>query len=249
MKLTGTNTAMMVAEVATTASPIWSAASSAAWKPLLPMRMWRTMFSISTMASSTSTPATSDRASRLIEFSVKPIHCMNANVGIADSGMASAGQGDLAGAEGGGGARAAEHADRLLAAAELRAAAGGIEVQRAQLLVDLGGGDAERLHARRVELDADLAVDPAAALHLRDAGHLQQPLGDGVVDEPGQLLLRERARADRVEDHRAAVGIDALDRGFLDTLGQQHPHLGDRIAHVRDRAVDRGADLELDEDV
>ena len=54
------------------------------------MRMWRTMFSISTMASSTSTPATSDSASRLIELSVKSIHCMNAKVGIADSGIASA---------------------------------------------------------------------------------------------------------------------------------------------------------------
>jgi len=164
---------------------------------------------------------------------------------IREAREAPPGQGDLASAEGGRGARAAEHADGLLAAAELRAAAGRVQVQRAQLLVDLDGGDAERLHARRVELDADLAVDPAAALHLRDAGHLQQPLGDGVVDEPGQLLLRERARADRVEDHRAAVGIDALDRGFLDALGQQHPHLGDRIAHVGDRAVDRGADLEL----
>ena len=66
MKLTGRNTAMMVAEVATTASPISSAASSAALKPLLPMRMCRTMFSISTMASSTSTPATRDSASRVI---------------------------------------------------------------------------------------------------------------------------------------------------------------------------------------
>ncbi len=52
--------------------------------------MWRTMFSISTMASSTSTPATSERASRLIELSVKSIHCMKANAGIADIGMASA---------------------------------------------------------------------------------------------------------------------------------------------------------------
>ena len=90
MKLTGRNTAMIVAEVATTASPISSAASSAAWKPVLPMRMWRTMFSISTIASSTSTPATSDSASRLMPFSVKPIQYMKANVGIADSGMASA---------------------------------------------------------------------------------------------------------------------------------------------------------------
>ena len=90
MKLTGTNTAMIVAEVATTARPISSAASSAAWKPVLPMRLWRTMFSISTMASSTSTPATSDSASRLTWLSVKPIICMNAKVGIADNGIASA---------------------------------------------------------------------------------------------------------------------------------------------------------------
>ncbi len=48
------------------------------------------MFSISTIASSTSTPATSDSASRLIELSENPNNCMNAKVGIADSGIANA---------------------------------------------------------------------------------------------------------------------------------------------------------------
>jgi hypothetical protein len=66
MKLTGRNTAMMVKEVATTARPISSAASMAARKQLFPMRIWRTMFSISTMASSTNTPATRDSPSRVI---------------------------------------------------------------------------------------------------------------------------------------------------------------------------------------
>ena len=43
------------------------------------------------MASSTSTPATSPSASRLIWFSEKPNQLfMNQKVGIADSGMASA---------------------------------------------------------------------------------------------------------------------------------------------------------------
>src|SRR6185437_7672707 len=87
MKLTGMNTAMMVAEVAMTARPIWSAASSAAWKALLPMRLWRTMFSISTIASSTRTPETSDSASRLTWLSENPIHCMKRKVGMAASGM------------------------------------------------------------------------------------------------------------------------------------------------------------------
>ena len=48
------------------------------------------MFSISTIASSTNTPATNESANRLMLFSVKSIHCMNANVGIADNGIASA---------------------------------------------------------------------------------------------------------------------------------------------------------------
>ena len=53
------------------------------------MRMWRTIFSISTIASSTSTPATRLRPSRVMLLSVKPIMSMNQKVGMADSGMAS----------------------------------------------------------------------------------------------------------------------------------------------------------------
>ena len=54
------------------------------------MRMCRTMFSISTIASSTSTPATRLSASRVTMLSVKPIRSMNQKVGIAESGMAIA---------------------------------------------------------------------------------------------------------------------------------------------------------------
>ena len=54
------------------------------------MRMWRTIFSISTIASSTSTPATRLNASSEMLFRVKPIMSMNQKAGIADSGMASA---------------------------------------------------------------------------------------------------------------------------------------------------------------
>ena len=48
------------------------------------------MFSISTMASSTSTPATRPSASSDRELSVIPIRSMNQKAGIADSGMAMA---------------------------------------------------------------------------------------------------------------------------------------------------------------
>ena len=54
------------------------------------MRMWRTMFSISTIASSTRMPVTSVIASRLTRFSEKPIASMTQKVGMIDSGRASA---------------------------------------------------------------------------------------------------------------------------------------------------------------
>ena len=63
MNAVGRNTAISVNVVAITARPISSAASMAASYGVLPMRRWRSIFSISTMASSTSTPITSVSAS------------------------------------------------------------------------------------------------------------------------------------------------------------------------------------------
>ena len=90
MKDTGANTAMMVAEIAMTARPISSAASSAARYGDLPILMWRTMFSISTMASSTRMPTTSVMPSRLTRLSEKPIMSSAQKVGMIDSGSAVA---------------------------------------------------------------------------------------------------------------------------------------------------------------
>ena len=58
MKAVGRKTAISVKVVAMTASPISSAASRAACSGVLPMRRWRVMFSISTIASSTRMPTT-----------------------------------------------------------------------------------------------------------------------------------------------------------------------------------------------
>ena len=90
MKPTGANTAMMVAVVATTARPISSEASMADGYGALPPRMWRTMFSISTIASSTRIPMVNDSASRVIMLSDWPSGSSTAKVGISDSGMATA---------------------------------------------------------------------------------------------------------------------------------------------------------------
>ncbi len=90
MNAVGRNTAIRVKVVAITARPISSAASIAAWYGVLPMRRWRMMFSISTIASSTSTPTTSDSDSSVTTLIVKPIQCITANAGITDSGNAVA---------------------------------------------------------------------------------------------------------------------------------------------------------------
>ena len=90
MNAVGRNTATSVKVVAITARPISSAASMAAWYGVLPMRRWRTMFSTSTMASSTRMPTTSDKASSEITLTLKPSRYMPANAGITDSGSATA---------------------------------------------------------------------------------------------------------------------------------------------------------------
>ena len=144
------------------------------------------------------------------------------------------------------GARTAQHADGLLAAAHLRAAAGRIQVQRRQLLVHVHGRDAQRLHARGIQLDADLAIHAAAATHLRNAGNGQQALGDGVVHEPGQLLLGLFGRGHGVVGDRAAVDVHALHDRLLDAVGQIAADLGDGVAYVGDGAINGRADLEFD---
>ncbi|KFB78623.1 MAG: hypothetical protein AW06_000031 [Candidatus Accumulibacter cognatus] len=90
MKAVGRKTAISVKVVAMTARPISSAASIAAWNGVLPMRRWRMMFSISTIASSTRMPTTSDSDNAVTTLKVNPIRYITAKVGIADSGSAVA---------------------------------------------------------------------------------------------------------------------------------------------------------------
>ncbi len=143
--------------------------------------------------------------------------------------------------------RATEDADRLLAATHLRATAGRIDVELTQLLVDLDRRDAERLHARGIELDAYLPVHAAAARHLGDALDREQALRDRVVDEPGQFLRRHVGGADGEIADRAALHVIALHHRLFDAVRQFAAHLGHGVAHVVDGPVDRCADLELDE--
>jgi len=87
---TGRNTATTVRVVAVTARPISAVASSAAAKGVFPIRMCRTMFSMTTMASSIKRPTDRDKAIRDMKLRVKFIAFMAKKVAIMEVGMASA---------------------------------------------------------------------------------------------------------------------------------------------------------------
>ncbi len=91
VKASGANTATRVSVMATTAKPISLAPLSAAWKGSSPSSMWRKMFSSTTMASSTTRPMASTRASRVKVFTVKPAAAMMAKAPIRLTGIVTSG--------------------------------------------------------------------------------------------------------------------------------------------------------------
>ena len=90
MNAVGKNTATRVKVVAITARPISSAASMAALNGVLPMCKCRSMFSTSTIASSTKIPTTRDKANKLMTLMEKPRYHMPMNAGMTDKGSATA---------------------------------------------------------------------------------------------------------------------------------------------------------------
>lgn len=73
MKITGTKMARIATEDAMAGKVISLAPTMAAFTRLMPCSLYRTMFSITMMASSTTMPIASDRPSRVKVLSVKPM--------------------------------------------------------------------------------------------------------------------------------------------------------------------------------
>ena len=117
----------------------------------------------------------------------------------------------------------------------------------AKLLIDLRCGDSLSLERGGIEDHSNGAVDSAGAGNRGDARDGKEPPGDSVVDVPAQLLQAHVGglRAD-VKDW-VAGNVDAGHLRLENALGQVTADLRDRVAHVVDRGVGRGADLELDE--
>ncbi len=72
--------------------PISSRApTSAAWNGVRPSRRWRSTFSTTTMASSTTRPTDSTMASSVSRLSVKPNDCIKKTLPMRETGMARIG--------------------------------------------------------------------------------------------------------------------------------------------------------------
>jgi hypothetical protein len=91
-KLTGTNTEISTSEVAITALVTSAIATRSPCAPsVLSSSMCRCTFSITTIASSTTSPVASVMPNSVSELIEKPKILMNANVPISDTGIVTAG--------------------------------------------------------------------------------------------------------------------------------------------------------------
>ena len=91
MKITGMNTAISDSVIARMVKPTSREPIRAAAKGFCPSSTWRTMFSSMTMASSTTKPTHSVKASREMLSIEKPSTYMPAKVPISEIGRAMAG--------------------------------------------------------------------------------------------------------------------------------------------------------------
>ena len=91
MKATGTKTAISTAVVAMMGPVTSLIALRAACNGGRPASSWRSTFSTTTIASSTTRPIASTMPSRLSMFSEKPSISMTTSVAISDTGMAMVG--------------------------------------------------------------------------------------------------------------------------------------------------------------
>ena len=128
-------------------------------------------------------------------------------------------------------------AQRLLTAAQVGPAAGRLQLHLLQLAAHIGGGDAQRQHALRVQLHGHLPVGPAHAGDRAHATHRQQPFGDGVVHKPAQGLVVHAGHAHRVGQHRLGGQIHFLDDGVAHIGGQVAAHALHGAAHIVHRLL------------
>ena len=241
MKATGTNTATTASVTASTASAISLVPFRAASHGVSPCSRWRTMFSMTTMASSMRRPMERVSASMVMMLKVKPerLH-------------------DREGADDGGGERHGGDERRADVAQEEEHDHHGEDAAEDHVLLHGGDGRADELRAVHHHRDAaalgELRLDPAEAALTRSAtcdgvgaGLLQDDEADGALAaEPRRSCAprpgRPPPRATCAEPHRHAArarhdeGAQRLHRAGL--AGELHRALHAGLEGAAARHVD-----------
>jgi len=120
-----------------------------------------------------------------------------------------------------------------------------IDVDLAQLLIDLTSRDAIGLHAPGSRSTRISRLTPPERLTARH-GYGEQPLGDGIVHEPGELFLTHAAGTDCVVNDRTAVDVDSAHLRFWMPWGRS-THARDGVAHIARCAIHGSSDLKFDD--
>ncbi len=115
----------------------------------------------------------------------------------------------------------AKRSDGLLAARNLAATGTKVQVRDAQLVVNIGRRDAERLQLERVKFDANLAVCTAETVDAPYAGLALQRALHCIVHKPGKLFQGHIWRGDGIGLDGLPLNVDFLDNRVVNRCGER----------------------------
>ncbi len=137
-------------------------------------------------------------------------------------------------------------AHTLFLVADARLPSRQLDLDALQLTGNVASSRAKRVESIGIEVDANLPVDAADALHRAHSFDRAELAIHREVDEPGQLLLAHRVGIHPVRQHRTARRGDPRYDRILHLSGQRGADAADRVAHVINCLLRGAIELKLD---
>ena len=138
------------------------------------------------------------------------------------------------------------HGDVLIGAVDR--AGRGVEGEGGDGVADIGDGEAEACELERIDVDLEGCLARAVDLHLGDARHRGQALGNDVLDDLAELGHAVPARGDGELDDGLRIGIGLEDHRIVGGVRQGAADAAQRVAHVGGSDIEIGAFGEFEGD-